>query len=290
VLQLVVPGGSAGLWRLCMGMQAQLLVAGRRRRAADWVCDWPRPCPAGATAAISCIGGFGNHDQMRRVNGTANAVAIAAARAAGIPRFALVGAHIPPLPGFDVLAKGYVEGKRIAEDALFSEYPHTGDWRARGQRPWWGGCIAVPTPVNPLLSQRQQGHSVRSGLLSPSARTTGQPCSSASLSLVLCGAGRHALLPVLSAGVVVRPWVIYGDRVVSSHTTLPLGAVFGPVELLLKQLPNGRQLAALPIVGAAFIPPVRVEAVAKAVVQAATDDSVAGGVIDTWRLSSEFSH
>lgn len=64
-----------------------------------------RPPTSGAVGAISCVGGFGNHEQMRRVNGTANAVAMAAAKAAGIPRFAYVSAFIPPVPGFDVIAK-----------------------------------------------------------------------------------------------------------------------------------------------------------------------------------------
>lgn len=110
--------------------------------------------------------------------------------------------------------KGYVEGKRMAEDALFTDYPNT--------------------------------------------------------------------------GVALRPWVVYGDRHVSHNLTLPLGYVFKPAAYLIKQLPNARQLGGLPVVGAAFIPPVGVEVVARAAVHAATDDSVPGGVIDTWRLSSEY--
>lgn len=110
--------------------------------------------------------------------------------------------------------QGYVEGKRMAEDALFSEFPNT--------------------------------------------------------------------------GVALRPWVIYGNRLVSNHLTLPLGAIFKPAEYLIKRLPNARQLASVPVLGAAFIPPVSVEAVARAAVRAATDASMPGGVVDTWRLSSEF--
>ncbi len=64
--------------------------------------------PAGAAAVISCIGGFGTEEQMRRINGTANVTLIAAAKAAGVPRFTLVSAHLPQLPGFDVLMKASI--------------------------------------------------------------------------------------------------------------------------------------------------------------------------------------
>jgi hypothetical protein len=36
------------------------------------------------------------------------------------------------------------------------------------------------------------------------------------------------------SGVVLRPWVIYGDRAISSHISLPLGMLFGPLEYALK--------------------------------------------------------
>lgn len=166
----------------------------------------------GATAAISCVGGFGSQAQMLRVNGTANAVAIAAAKAAGVPRFVYISAHIPNVPGLEYLASGYVQGKKQAEEELFRQYPET--------------------------------------------------------------------------GVALRPWLIYGDRVVSSNVTLPLGMAFGPAEYIIKQVPNARQLANIPLLGSAFIPPVSVESVAKAAVAAATDDTVPGGVMDTWQISN----
>lgn len=59
----------------------------------------------------------------QQVNGAANAAAIAAAKAAGVPRFAYVSAHIPQLPGFDYVMEGYVKGKQAAEQELFKEYP-----------------------------------------------------------------------------------------------------------------------------------------------------------------------
>jgi hypothetical protein len=61
-----------------------------------------------------------------QVNGAANAVAIAACRAAGVPRFALVSATIPAVPGFDYVMEGYVKGKQQAEAELFREYPQGG--------------------------------------------------------------------------------------------------------------------------------------------------------------------
>ncbi|GBF87375.1 hypothetical protein Rsub_00086 [Raphidocelis subcapitata] len=164
----------------------------------------------GAVAAISCVGGFGSTQQMLQVNGAANAAAIAAARAAGVPRFAYVSAHMPPVPGFEQLMEGYVKGKRQAEEELARQYP--------------------------------------------------------------------------DGGVALRPWIIYGDRAVSSTIQLPLGLLFGPVEQLLKRVPNARQLADTPLAGALFLPPVSVRAVARAAVAAATDDSVPPGVMNVWDI------
>lgn len=35
-------------------------------------------------------------------------------------------------------------------------------------------------------------------------------------------------------GVVLRPWLIYGDRALSAHVSLPLGVLFGPLEYAIK--------------------------------------------------------
>lgn len=43
-------------------------------------------------------------------------------------------------------------------------------------------------------------------------------------------------------------------------------------------------LSSVPIAGAAFVPPISVQAVAKAAVAAATDPSVPGGIMDIWQL------
>ncbi|GLC58770.1 hypothetical protein PLESTB_001399400 [Pleodorina starrii] len=89
-----------------------------------------------------------------------------------------------------------------------------------------------------------------------------------------------------SGGVALRPGVIYGDRVVSSSLTLPLGLALRPLELALQRLgiDKARQMAGVPLVGAAFVPPVSVETVARAAVRAATDPGVPAGVIDVWEL------
>jgi hypothetical protein len=87
-----------------------------------------------------------------------------------------------------------------------------------------------------------------------------------------------------TGGVALRPWVIYGDRAVSNTISLPLGVIFGPVEALLKRVPNARALADTPIAGPLFLPPVSVRAVARAALAAATDDTVPSGVMDVWAI------
>lgn len=89
-------------------------------------------------------------------------------------------------------------------------------------------------------------------------------------------------------GVALRPGVIYGDRAVSTNITLQLGLVFKPLEMLLQRLgpETAARMAAVPLVGAAFVPPVSVETVARAAVRAAVDPSVPGGVIDVWELEA----
>ena len=172
----------------------------------------------GALGAISCVGAFGSREHMRRVNGDANVAAICEAKRQGVPRFCYVSAQLPPLPAVaeQALLAGYADGKRLAEAALFREYPQT--------------------------------------------------------------------------GIALRPWVVYGDRKVSSLVTLPLGMVFGPLAALQKRVlsSGGRALAQTPLIGAAALPPNSVEAVAKAAVAAATDEGVAGGILDCWDINAQY--
>jgi len=165
----------------------------------------------GALGAISCVGGFGSQAEMLKVNGTANAAAIATSKAAGIPRFVYISAQLPNVPGLDYALAGYVQGKKQAEEETLRSFPES--------------------------------------------------------------------------GTILRPWVIYGDRVVSSAVTLPLGMLFGPVEYALKHIPNAKQLSSLPVVGAGFLPPVSVDQVAKVAVAAATDPTMPAGIWDDWKIS-----
>lgn len=41
----------------------------------------------GALAVVSCVGGFGNQEQMLRINGEANVSAIKTAQKAGVSRY-----------------------------------------------------------------------------------------------------------------------------------------------------------------------------------------------------------
>lgn len=85
-----------------------------------------------------------------------------------------------------------------------------------------------------------------------------------------------------TSGVALRPSMIYGDRRVSANVTLPLGLVGAPLEALAARAPKA--LLGVPLLGALAVPPVPVEAVARAAVRAATDPSVPAGVIDPWGL------
>ncbi|KAF9601409.1 hypothetical protein IFM89_019682 [Coptis chinensis] len=79
----------------------------------------------GATAVVSTIGGFGNEEQMKRINGEANVLAVDAAKEYGVPKFILISVHDYNLPSF-LLSSGYFTGKRKAEAEVLSKYPNSG--------------------------------------------------------------------------------------------------------------------------------------------------------------------
>ncbi|XAR70669.1 hypothetical protein NMG60_11027597 [Bertholletia excelsa] len=79
----------------------------------------------GAAAVVSTLGGFGSEEQMQRINGEANVVAVTAAKNFGIPKFILISVHDYNLPSF-LLQSGYFTGKRKAESEVLSNYPTTG--------------------------------------------------------------------------------------------------------------------------------------------------------------------
>lgn len=79
----------------------------------------------GATAVVSTLGGFGNEEQMKRINGEANVVAVTAAKEYGVPKYILISVHDYNLPPF-LLESGYFTGKRKAESEVLSRYPNAG--------------------------------------------------------------------------------------------------------------------------------------------------------------------
>jgi uncharacterized protein YbjT (DUF2867 family) len=154
-------------------------------------------------AVVSCVGGFGTNEQMRRINGEANRTAVWAASRAGVKRFVYISVADFGLPS--IVLKGYFEGKKLAEDAVRSKFPYS--------------------------------------------------------------------------GVILRPGFIYGDRKIAG-VNIPLGMVASPLESVMKQ---AKALTQIPLVGPLFVPPVNVEAVAKAAVKAALGP-VPPGVVDVWSI------
>ena len=54
------------------------------------------------------------------------------------------------------------------------------------------------------------------------------------------------------------------------------------------ELVPAKSLAGIPLMGAGFVPPVSVKAVAKAAVAAATDPSVPAGIMDVWTIKRDY--
>ncbi|XP_050268181.1 uncharacterized protein At1g32220, chloroplastic [Quercus robur] len=79
---------------------------------------------SGATAVISCVGGFGSNSHMYKINGTANINAIRAAAEQGVKRFVYVSATDFGLANY--LLQGYYAGKRAAETELLTKFPYSG--------------------------------------------------------------------------------------------------------------------------------------------------------------------
>ncbi|XP_030524704.1 uncharacterized protein At1g32220, chloroplastic isoform X2 [Rhodamnia argentea] len=155
----------------------------------------------GATAVVSTLGGFGSEEQMQRINGEANVVAVNAAKDFGVPKFVLISVHDYNLPSF-LLSSGYFTGKRKAESEVLSKYPN--------------------------------------------------------------------------AGVVLRPGFIYGKRRIDG-IEIPLDFIGEPVERILQALENfTKPLSSLPASDILLAPPVSVDDVALAAINAVSDDDVFG--------------
>ncbi|XP_048231151.1 uncharacterized protein At1g32220, chloroplastic isoform X6 [Ricinus communis] len=155
----------------------------------------------GTTAVVSTLGGFGSEEQMLRINGEANVVAVNAAKDYGIPKFILISVHDYNLPSF-LLSSGYFTGKRKAETEVLAKYPNS--------------------------------------------------------------------------GVVLRPGFIYGKRRVNGFE-VPLDLIGEPVERILRATENfTKPFSSLPASDLLLAPPVSVEDVALAVINAVTDDDFFG--------------
>lgn len=155
----------------------------------------------GATAVISTLGGFGSDEQMQRINGEANIVAVNAAKDYGIPKFILISVHDYNLPSF-LLQSGYFTGKRKAESEVLSKYPNS--------------------------------------------------------------------------GVVLRPAFIYGKRKVDGFE-IPLDLIGEPLEKILRATESfTKPLSSLPASDLLLAPPVSVDDVAYAVINAVKDDDCFG--------------
>ncbi|CAA7403850.1 unnamed protein product [Spirodela intermedia] len=155
----------------------------------------------GATAVVSTLGGFGSEEQMKKINGEANVLAVGAAKDFGVPKFILISVHDYNLPSF-LLSSGYFTGKRSAESEVLSKYPNS--------------------------------------------------------------------------GVVLRPGFIYGKRKVDGYE-IPLDLVGEPLERFLSAAQNfTRPLSSLPASDLLLAPPVSVDDVAFAVVNAVVDDGFFG--------------
>ena len=88
-----------------------------------------------------------------------------------------------------------------------------------------------------------------------------------------------------SSGVTVRPFFIHGMRHISESLGIPLQAIGIPLEKALSFVPNTKQLAtSIPLLGTGFVPPVKVESVARAAVAGATDPATAS-VLDVWDIA-----
>ncbi|XP_023534788.1 uncharacterized protein At1g32220, chloroplastic [Cucurbita pepo subsp. pepo] len=155
----------------------------------------------GATAVVSTVGGFGSEEQMKRINGEANIVAVNAAYDFGIPKFVLISVHDYNLPSF-LLSSSYFTGKREAESAVLSKFPRS--------------------------------------------------------------------------GVVLRPGFIYGKRRVDGFE-IPLDLVGEPVEKILSALGNFiKPLSSIPASDIFLAPPVSVDDLALATINAIGDDDMFG--------------
>ncbi|KAE8702841.1 NAD(P)-binding Rossmann-fold superfamily protein isoform 3 [Hibiscus syriacus] len=81
-------------------------------------------CKAAVSKGIDLLS-LSSEEQMKRINGEANVVAVNAAKDFGIPIFILISVHDYNLPLF-LLQSAYFTSKRKAESEVLSKYPNSG--------------------------------------------------------------------------------------------------------------------------------------------------------------------
>ncbi len=73
---------------------------------------------------VSCVGAFGNNDDMRRINGDANIIAAREAKAHSVQGFSFISSAISTMPSW--FLKGYYEGKASAESEVQKQFSTCG--------------------------------------------------------------------------------------------------------------------------------------------------------------------
>ncbi|KAG0553593.1 hypothetical protein KC19_12G023700 [Ceratodon purpureus] len=89
-----------------------------------FLTDWDSLL-GGVEAVVSTLGTIGPNEQMEKINGDANIIAVNAAKNAGVKKFIYISVHDYNLPEF-ALNNGYFSGKRKAESEILTAFPTSG--------------------------------------------------------------------------------------------------------------------------------------------------------------------
>jgi len=114
----------------------------------------------GAVSVVAAIGGFGNYEFMKKVNGEANILVAEEAAAMGVERMVFVSASFPPFPA-TIPLRGYIEGKTAAEEVVREKFPSTHTilkpsvvyGSQKGAHPFIAGIRALGPMQDPLMSK-----------------------------------------------------------------------------------------------------------------------------------------
>ncbi|PHU28781.1 hypothetical protein BC332_00874 [Capsicum chinense] len=192
--------------------------------------------------------------------------------AQGIPKFILISVHDYNLPSF-LLQSGYFKGKRRAESEVLSKFPSSAPClqqfdNKKKERIFKHGQIPA------LLGL------LRSGVSSPGKYLKAYKNLKLWIKAMRYMTCFQLLLIVdhelLTKSVVLRPAFIYGKRKVNG-VEIPLDLIGEPVEKLLRATESFiKPLNSLPASDLVLAPPVSVDDVAYAVINAIKDDDCFG--------------